>query len=122
MPEQRAAGRICYPGNFTPKGVAHGSRTPGQRSAGQGSKTEPSPRSAAQPGGDEGLHESQDGTERLLKASRLHLEKSWLALDLKRLPAKVVQQLRGLLSGEFLDRQGNALGVGPPGPGERDAV
>src|ERR1700691_3735024 len=43
--------------------------------------------------------------ERLLKASRLPLEKNWSALDLKRLPAKGVQQLRGLLSGEFLDRR-----------------
>ncbi len=32
--------------------------------------------------------------ERLLKASRLPLEKSWSALDLKRLPTRVVQQLR----------------------------
>jgi hypothetical protein len=29
--------------------------------------------------------------ERLVKASRLALEKSWSALDLKRLPAKVAQ-------------------------------
>jgi DNA replication protein DnaC len=56
--------------------------------------------------------------ERLLKASRLALEKSWSALDLKRLPAKVVQQLRGLLSGEFLDRRENVLMFGPPGSGK----
>src|SRR5438477_186037 len=47
--------------------------------------------------------------ERLLRGSRLPLEKNWSALDLKRLPAKVVQQLRGLLSGEFVDRRGNVL-------------
>src|SRR5216684_1398248 len=35
--------------------------------------------------------------ERLLHDSRLPLEKSWPALDLKRLPAKVVQQARTLL-------------------------
>src|SRR5262245_28453364 len=35
--------------------------------------------------------------ERLLKGSKLPLEKSWSALDLKRLPAKVAQQLRGLV-------------------------
>jgi DNA replication protein DnaC len=57
--------------------------------------------------------------ERLLKASRLPLEKSWSALDLKRLPPKVVQQLRGLLSGEFLDRRENVLVFGPPGSGRR---
>src|SRR6516225_1766477 len=56
--------------------------------------------------------------ERLLKASRLHLEKSWSALDLKRLPTKVVQQLRALLSGEFLDRHENVLVFGPPGSGK----
>jgi DNA replication protein DnaC len=60
--------------------------------------------------------------ERLLKASRLHLEKSWSALDLKRLPAKVVQQLRGLLSGDFVDRHENVLVFGPPGSGKTHAV
>jgi len=60
--------------------------------------------------------------ERLLKASRLPLEKSWSALDLKRLPAKVVQQLRGLLSGEFLDRRENVLVFGAPGSGKTHAL
>src|SRR4030081_1777485 len=45
--------------------------------------------------------------ERLLHESRLPLEKSWSALDLKRLPAKVVQQARTLLEGTFLDRAEN---------------
>jgi DNA replication protein DnaC len=56
--------------------------------------------------------------ERLRKASKLPLEKSWAALDLKRLPAKVVQQLRALLSGDFLDRRENVLVFGPPGSGK----
>jgi DNA replication protein DnaC len=56
--------------------------------------------------------------ERLFKASKLPLEKSWQALDLKRLPAKVLQQLRGLLSGDFLDRRENILVFGPPGSGK----
>jgi DNA replication protein DnaC len=60
--------------------------------------------------------------ERLLKASRLHLEKTWAALDLKRLPAKVTQQLRGLLSGDFLDRHENVLVFGPPGSGKTHAL
>jgi DNA replication protein DnaC len=60
--------------------------------------------------------------ERLLKASRLPLEKSWPALDLKRLPAKVLQQLRGLLSGEFLDRRENVLMFGAPGSGKTHAL
>ena len=57
-------------------------------------------------------------TERLLKGSKLPLEKSWAGLDLKRLPAKVAQQLRGLLSGDFLDRRENVLVFGPPGSGK----
>ena len=60
--------------------------------------------------------------ERLVKASRLALEKSWSALDLKRLPAKVAQQLRGLLSGDFLDRRENVLVFGPPGSGKSHAL
>ena len=60
--------------------------------------------------------------ERLLKASRLPLEKSWPALDLKRLPAKAVQQLRGLVSGDFLDRRENVLVFGPPGSGKTHAL
>ena len=57
-------------------------------------------------------------TERVLKRSKLPLAKSWGALDLKRLPAKVVQQLRGLMSGDFLDRRENVLVFGPPGSGK----
>lgn len=60
--------------------------------------------------------------ERLLKNSRLPLEKSWSALDLKRLPTKVVQQLRSLLSGDFLDRRENVLIFGPPGSGKTHAL
>jgi DNA replication protein DnaC len=60
--------------------------------------------------------------ERLLRASRLPLEKSWSALELKRLPAKAVQQLRGLLNGEFLDRRENVLVFGPPGSGKTHAL
>jgi DNA replication protein DnaC len=57
-------------------------------------------------------------TERVLKRSKLPLAKSWGALDLKRLPTKVVQQLRSLLSGDFLDRRENVLVFGPPGSGK----
>src|SRR5207244_3069501 len=56
--------------------------------------------------------------ERLLHDSRLPLEKSWQTLDLKRLPAKVVQQARTLLEGSFLDRHENVLVFGPPGSGK----
>jgi DNA replication protein DnaC len=64
----------------------------------------------------------QNRIERLLKASRLPLEKSWAALDLKRLPVKAVQQLRGLLSGDFVDRRENVLVFGPPGSGKTHAL
>ena len=60
--------------------------------------------------------------ERLLKASQLPLEKNWSSLDLKRLPTKVMQQLRGLLSGDFLDRRENVLVFGPPGSGKTHAL
>jgi DNA replication protein DnaC len=56
--------------------------------------------------------------ERLLRASKLPLEKSWQALDLQRLPGKVVQQLRTLLAGDFLDRRENVLVFGQPGVGK----
>src|SRR5437764_9794454 len=39
--------------------------------------------------------------ERLLRQSRLPLEKRWSALELKRFPAKVLQQARTLLEGPF---------------------
>jgi DNA replication protein DnaC len=64
----------------------------------------------------------QNRVERLLKASRLPLEKNWASLDLKRLPAKAVQQLRGLLSGDFVDRRENVLVFGPPGTGKTHAL
>jgi len=60
--------------------------------------------------------------ERLLKGSKLPLEKSWPALDLKRLPGKVAQQLRGLVSGDFLEQRVNVLVFGPPGSGKTHAV
>jgi DNA replication protein DnaC len=56
--------------------------------------------------------------ERLLADARLPLEKSWPALDLKRLPPKVVQQARTLLEGSFLDRHENVLVFGQPGSGK----
>jgi DNA replication protein DnaC len=59
---------------------------------------------------------------RLLKDSRLPLEKSWPSLDLKRLPTKVVQQLGGLLSGDFLDRHENVLVFGTVGSGKTHSL
>jgi DNA replication protein DnaC len=56
--------------------------------------------------------------ERLLRESRLPLEKSWSSLKLNRLPAKVVQQIRSLLEGSFVDRRENVLVFGVPGSGK----
>jgi DNA replication protein DnaC len=56
--------------------------------------------------------------ERLLRESRLPLEKSWSALDLKRFPAKVLQQARTLLEGSFVDRRENVLAFGSVGSGK----
>jgi DNA replication protein DnaC len=60
----------------------------------------------------------QKRVERLLRASRLPLEKDLSAFDLKRLPAKVVQQVRALLTGEFVDRRENVLVFGAVGSGK----
>ena len=56
--------------------------------------------------------------ERLLRQSRLPLEKSWSALELKRFPAKVLHQARTLLGGSFVDHCENVLVFGQPGSGK----
>src|ERR1700736_6609095 len=56
--------------------------------------------------------------ERQLRESRLPLEKTLESLDLKRLPTKVVQQVRTLLDGTFADRRENVLTFGNPGSGK----
>jgi DNA replication protein DnaC len=56
--------------------------------------------------------------ERLLKESRLPLEKNLATFDLKRLPARVLQQVRALLTGDFVDRNENVLAFGSVGSGK----
>src|SRR3954466_9567118 len=56
--------------------------------------------------------------ERLLRDSRLPPGKDLQALHLKRLPAKVVQQVRALVDGTFADRRENVLAFGNPGSGK----
>ena len=56
--------------------------------------------------------------ERLLRISKLPLEKSLDSFDRKRLPAKVDAQLSVLLEGSFLDRKENVLAFGNPGSGK----
>ncbi len=55
---------------------------------------------------------------RLLRESRLPLEKNIDSFDQKRLPAKVRQQVTTLLDGTFLDRKENVLAFGNPGTGK----
>lgn len=56
--------------------------------------------------------------ERYLRDSRLPLEKSLEAFDMKRLPTKLRQQVKSLLEGSFVDRQENVLAFGKPGSGK----
>lgn len=55
---------------------------------------------------------------RLLRESRLPLEKSLEAFDRKRLPRRVVAHLSVLLEGSFLDRAENVMAFGNPGSGK----
>ena len=61
-------------------------------------------------------------TERLLKASKLPLEKSLASFNRKRLPHKVNQQFSTLLEGSFLDRKENVLAFGTVGSGKTHAL
>jgi len=60
----------------------------------------------------------QKRIERLLRESRLPLEKNLAAFDRKRLPPKVNQQVATLLEGAFLARKENVLAFGNPGSGK----
>jgi DNA replication protein DnaC len=60
--------------------------------------------------------------ERLLRESRMFLEKCMTSLDLKRLPPKAAQQVRSLLEGDFVDRHDNVLVFGNPGSGKTHIV
>ena len=55
---------------------------------------------------------------RLLRASKLPLEKTIENFDLKRLPAQAARQVKALLDGGFLDRRENVLAFGNPGSGK----
>src|SRR3954467_7814362 len=55
---------------------------------------------------------------RLLRASRLPLEKTIENFDMKRLPVKAARQVKALLDGTFLDRRENVLAFGNPGSGK----
>ena len=56
--------------------------------------------------------------ERLLRESRLPVDKNLQAFDLKRLPGKVAAVVRTLLDGSFVERKENVLVFGNPGAGK----
>ncbi len=56
--------------------------------------------------------------ERDLRASRLPLQKNLEAFDLKRLPTKIIHQVKTLLEGSFVERRENILAFGKPGSGK----
>ena len=55
---------------------------------------------------------------RLLRESRLPLDKTWESFKQERLPRKVSLQFKALLDGGFLDRRENVLAFGRPGSGK----
>lgn len=60
----------------------------------------------------------QNRIERLLRESRLPLEKSFENFDLRRLPSKVAHHVTVLKGGSFLNRKENVLAFGNPGSGK----
>lgn len=60
----------------------------------------------------------QNRVARLLRESKLPLEKSLDSFDRKRLPRKVDAQISTLVEGSFLDRSENVLAFGNPGSGK----
>ena len=56
---------------------------------------------------------------RLIKASKLPMEKTLENFDLKRLPLRIRQQIKILQEGSFVDRTENLLAFGNPGNGNR---
>jgi DNA replication protein DnaC len=60
----------------------------------------------------------QHRIERRLRESRLPVDKSLGAFDVKRLPPKVSAVVRTLVEGNFVDRKENVLAFGNPGSGK----
>ena len=56
--------------------------------------------------------------ERLIKSSKLPLEKTFDNFEFKRMPLKIRQQVKILLEGSFVNRSENILAFGNPGSGK----
>lgn len=56
--------------------------------------------------------------ERLLRQSKLPLDKTLESFDMKRLPVRVARQIRTLAEGGFVDRRENLLAFGKSGSGK----
>jgi len=65
---------------------------------------------------------NQKRIERLLRQSKLPLEKDLASFDLKRLSVKAGRQVQTLLEDNFLDRKDNILAFGHPGSGKTHLV
>ena len=66
----------------------------------------------------ESLARRRKRIERLQHQSHLPADKTLASFDLKRLPARIGQQVRTLADGAFLDRRENVLAFGNPGSGK----
>ena len=60
--------------------------------------------------------------DRLMRESRLPLEKTLDRFEMRRLPAKAAHQVKALLDGGFLERRENVLAFGNPGSGKTHLV
>jgi len=56
--------------------------------------------------------------ERRLRESKLPLEKTFEVFEMNRLPRKIVQQIKTLMKGAFIDHKENILAFGNPGSGK----
>lgn len=66
----------------------------------------------------EGEERYNNRVSRLLRESKLPLDKKLENFDLKRLPLKVCRQVSALVDEEFLERKENVLAFGNPGSGK----
>ena len=61
---------------------------------------------------------SHNRIQRMLRASKLPLEKSLDCFEMNRLPSKLKTQVKALINGSFVERSENLLAFGNPGSGK----